>query len=157
MEQFSNADNQQASLCELSWLGGIVDGEGCITVSRRMGNQTASPIVTIVNTEEKLLDKVQRLLQKCGIAYYVRVHRQSDQVKRVRPPKQKIEFVIAGHKRVPRFLDLIHPYLISKQPQAQLLMQFCAARKDRAHQPFLSTDKSMCSKLWGLNGRGTKW
>jgi len=157
MEQFSNADNQQASLCELSWLGGIVDGEGCITVSKRVGNRTASPIVTIVNTERKLLDKVQQLFQKYGIAYYVRVHKQLNQAECKRPLKQKVEFVIAGHKRVPRFLDLICPYLISKQPQAQLLLHFCAVRKDRVHQAFLQIDKEICSKLWVLNGRGTKW
>ncbi|MCK9570344.1 hypothetical protein M0R72_15465 [Candidatus Pacearchaeota archaeon] len=154
MEQFSNADNQQASLCDLSWLGGIMDGEGCITIDKRSAKNrkqaNVSPAITIVNTDTKIIDKVLQILKKYDIAYYYRVH----------PPKgnwkRKLEILIVGYKRVSRFIPVILPYLVGKYQRAVLIQQLCESRMQKPYREYSEVEKEICRKIWDLNGRGTK-
>lgn len=148
MEKRIGADNQQASLCELSWLGGIVDGEGCITVDKK-AQECVAPMITIVNTELVLMEKVASVLMKHGIAFYRRDHPAKGNW------KAKIEFVIAGFKRVRRFLEVVRPYLVSKAKKADLLQAFCNVRLAANRAPYSDRDKNLCHEIWALNGRGT--
>ncbi len=154
MEQFSNADNQQASLCELSWLGGIIDGEGCLTFDKKSHKgrtqQCVSPTITIVNTEKILMNLVTSILKKNDIAYYYRLHPAKGNW------KPKMEVIIAGLKRSIRLLDLITPYLVSKHHKAELLRQFCFLRVNAFNRTYSEEEKEICRQVWVLNGRGTK-
>lgn len=153
MEQPIIAGNPQASLCDLSWLGGIIDGEGCLTLDKRGGKarkqQCVAPVATIVNTDEVLTDKVQEILRKNGVAFHVRVHPQKGEWRR------KIEIVVSGIKRVTRFLDLVRPYLVSKAAKADLIRSFCESRL-QSFGEYSDDEKELCRKVWSLNGRGTK-
>lgn len=153
MEKSIIAGNPQASLCGLSWLGGIVDGEGCLTVDKRGGKarkqQCVAPVVVIVNTDAVLTDKVQEILGKHNIPFYVRVHPAR------KTWKPKIEVILSGLRRVLRFLDVIQPYLVSKAHKAALLRSFCESRLAVSGSEYSETDKEICRTIWRLNGRGT--
>ncbi len=148
MERSMNAENQQASLCELSWLGGIIDGEGCITIDKKAHN-CVHPVITIVNTDPLITDKVSEILAKHGMAVYVRVHPAKGNW------KQKIEMVISGYMRVSKFLPLIRPYLVSKAARADLVLELCNNRLAARKAPYSQDDKELCKQVWMLNGRGT--
>lgn len=158
MQKSEVRDNQQESLCDLSWLGGIVDGEGCITVTAysradrlKENSFYVSPKVTVTNTEDSLIDKVEEILIANHIAYY----------KREYPPhktwKKRIEIRIAGYKRVRRFLELIKPYLVSKKEKANLTMLLCLQRLNKKRNPYDDEDKKLIQRILDLNGRGTKY
>ena len=49
---------------DLGWLAGLFDGEGCIT---RAGGKYGHPELTITNTDSKLIEKAQRVLDALEI------------------------------------------------------------------------------------------
>jgi hypothetical protein len=102
---------------EKGYIAGIVDGEGCIRLSRHKTiGKNKSHIyhiqVTISNTSSQLLDWLENKIP--GIAY----HRKTSQ-----NPKWKdcYSWVIAGNRRAIIFLKEIKPYLVIKKKQAELL------------------------------------
>lgn len=154
MEQKLVAGNQQATFCELSWLGGIIDGEGCITVVKgppgRYGH-SANPIVTIANTGERMIQKIEEIFKRHGIAYYLTTH----QPKR---GKCKTFVRVVGFKRVQRLLFLLLPYLVEKAERAFLLMEFCAKRNGKtARDAYTDYELSLCQRIWDSVGKGTTW
>lgn len=148
MEQRANAANQQARLCELSWLGGIIDGEGCITVDKK-AQECVHPLITIVNTDKRITDKVIQIFTAYGVAFYVREHPAKGNW------KAKIEIVVAGFKRVDRFLRVIRPYLVSKAERADKILLLCEMRVNARRAPYTDAEKNLCRDVWKLNGRGT--
>jgi len=69
-------DNQQESSItqkDFGWLGGIIDGEGTITlVLKERKNKTPiiTPKLTIVNTDEKIINKVQEIYKYLNIPFW---------------------------------------------------------------------------------------
>ena len=61
-------DNQQERLVRLGWLGGIIDGEGNVSVCltkdhRRADERLIYPVIKISNTSKILLDEVADILR----------------------------------------------------------------------------------------------
>lgn len=150
-----NADNQQERLCELSWLGGIIDGEGCISFKKNTGKcwknkseRPLYPIISISNTDIRMIDKIIEILEKNHIAFYREDRRGK------KKNKDSISVCIKGIKRTKRFLDLIIPYLVSKKERAELLLEFCELRSHN-HKPYTQYEKDLCQRVYDLIGRGT--
>jgi len=130
MEQSQiQGNNQQESL--LWWLGGIIDGEGCITINHhRLHRGTLketllfSPAIIISNTNKILLDKCQEILRNNNLAFYVRY----DPEKRNKKWKERGQIVIVGIKRCVRALNILSQYLIAKKEEADLVKKFCEER-----------------------------
>lgn len=123
-----NRDNQQERL--LWWFGGIIDGEGCITINHnRLHRNTKketllfSPQVIITNTNKKLIDQCQDILQKEEIPFYVQY---KERAKGRRVPCWWIR--IQGLKRCLKALNIITQYLIAKKEEAILVKEFCEDR-----------------------------
>ncbi len=129
MEQSKiQGDNQQENL--LWWLGGIIDGEGCITINHhRLHQHTSketllfSPTIIIVNTNKVLIDKCQEILRMVNIPFYMAYH-PSKQIEH----KEKWSIVITGIKRCIRALNILSQYLIGKKEEAYLVKRFCEGR-----------------------------
>ncbi len=129
MEQSKiQGDNQQENL--LWWLGGIIDGEGCITINHhRLHLHTSketllfSPTIIIVNTNKVLIDKCQEILQTINIPFYVSFRPSSNP-----NHKEKWAIVITGIKRCVRALNILSQYLIAKKEEADLVKKFCESR-----------------------------
>lgn len=152
MEQSPVAENQQASLCERSWLGGIMDGEGCLTVSKHplKHRLTVSPVMTIVNTNPRIIEEVRRILSKYGLPFHVTEYA----AKGTWTAQTRIS--ISGFKRITRALAFLRPYLIGKAEQADLIQRLVKSRSTQHPKaPYSELDISLCEEIWRLNGHNT--
>ena len=131
---------------ELSWLGGIWDGEGTIAIYKR--SSYFVPAASVCNTNEVLINKVKEILDLYDIPYYVEYNTRTNRANSRPCWAIKME----GRPRVTKFLHLIHPYLVSKQGQADLVLSWCEAKKRRT--ALSAQDVQLMTELKTLNSRG---
>tara|TARA_R110000868_G_scaffold319955_1_gene580926 strand:+ start:453 stop:866 length:414 start_codon:yes stop_codon:yes gene_type:complete len=131
---------------ELSWLGGIWDGEGTIGIYKRKSYFV--PSVSVSNTNEVLINKVKDILDFYNIEYYVEYSDRGDRTNARPAWAIKME----SKPRVSKFLTLIKPYLISKQGQADLVISWCS--KDARRRKLNTLDVELITELKQLNSRG---
>lgn len=135
MEQSQiQGNNQQESL--LWWLGGIIDGEGCITINWKYWKNRPPyyekkyflffPLIIITNTNRKLIEKCQEILQTFNIPFWITY---KEKGKGRRKPCWWV--IIKGLKRCIKALNLLVPYIIAKQEEAKLVKRFCELRLSR--------------------------
>ena len=145
-------DNQQASLCELSWLGGIIDGEGCITLLRKAragGKVCATPYILITNTDRTLIDKVAAIFENCGLPFYFETYESTKNW------KTRYRVIVAGFLRVTKVLPVIRPYLVSKIRQADAVLDLIKIRAQKpTGAPYDDAEVDICNFVWSLNNRG---
>lgn len=125
-----NRDNQQESL--LWWLGGIIDGEGCITIiHHRLHLNTTregllfQPVIIITNTDKLLIETSQNILRNSDIPFYTSYYERKEK------RKEKWLIRILGLKRVSKALTILTPYIISKKEIAKSVKRFCDLRLTR--------------------------
>jgi hypothetical protein len=162
MRKSDIAENQQERLKEaeeLGWLGGIIDGEGCITLSKAVNRKykCVHPRLTVANTCPKMIKRIMQIFDKYHIAYWVRVRKGKNgtSIKRYGSPYLPLtEIRIQGFKRLRRLLPLIRPHLTSKDEKADILNEFIEKRltKRGYNTPYSEDEKELCLKLWRLNG-----
>lgn len=150
-------DNQQESLevvRELSWLAGIIDGEGTITIrykNRKNSTPILAPVVSIVNTDMAMIDEIERILRKHNLAFWVSESKQTKNWK----PRKIIE--ISGIKRLNRFLPVIENYLIAKKEECILVREWCQYRVDnygkyKNHENYSTYDFETLIKIKEFHG-----
>lgn len=153
MQQSFDADNQQATISNLSWLGGIIDGEGCISfhtvAGKKRKSRPVTPKINITNTDMEMITYIMSILDENDIAYYVENRKGT---KRNKPSKA---IIIKGCKRCLKFLPLIIPHLVNKRKRAELLYEFCVLRHNEKSRPYSEYEKQLCRKIYQLNGRNT--
>jgi hypothetical protein len=138
MEQSSiQGVNQQERL--LCWLGGIIDGEGCITINHhRLHKQTKketllfAPIIVICNTDKSLIDTCKIILSDNNIPFYIQ-YQPSSQTEKFKssnggPRKDRWYLRIEGIKRVARALNILSHYVLIKKDETRLVKEFCDRR-----------------------------
>ena len=101
-----------------AYLAGIIDGEGCIMLQRRIPkgkrNPTYTLFLSITNTSPQLIAWLNEKLR--GRCYNtVTAHTNPKH-------RTKYEWILAGNRQVMAFLKDIAPYLVIKREQAELLM-----------------------------------
>lgn len=144
--------NQQARLeGDRHWLGGIVDGEGCVDIGLSPGYRGRlymHPEIHIANTDPSMVDEIVRIYQQEHIAHHVKWRSKPGQ-------KDFAQIRISGLKRVSRFLDVFQPYIRSKQAQAQAVRDFINGRlAKRPKQPY---DQREADAWWSLRvARGSQ-
>ena len=120
--------NQQER--SLSWLAGILDGEGTISaqvITMSDGRVRITPFVGIVNTDEGILDGCREILNSAGVKHrtYAKPIIGSGFEGRIACANIRID----GHKPVQILLPLVMPYLRSvKREHAQKVLQFISMR-----------------------------
>lgn len=119
-------DNQQeSSIKELSWLGGIIDGEGTITLRyHERKNQTPiiKPVFTVVNTSDIIIDEITRILIKNNIPFWKTDYKKTDRW------KSKTLIEVGGIKRLLKFLPIIEDYLVGKRENSKIVRAWCERR-----------------------------
>jgi hypothetical protein len=137
--------NQQER--SLAWLGGILDGEGSISVQvytlpdKRV---RLTPFVCIVNSDEGILSEIKRILEANDWTGKRKAHngktmRSGFRLLGVSPNKKQrastkcYQFRIDGQEPVYDFLKMIRPYLKSTQKQrnADVIMEYLDLRQQR--------------------------
>ena len=104
---------------DLAYAAGIVDGEGCITISKsKMGNFQIQ--VRVVNTNEWLL-------QWLKFAFGGRVAPLNDNRKEERGWKPNYYWYLRTEE-TKEFLKLIYPYLRIKKTQAEIVIKILKMR-----------------------------
>jgi hypothetical protein len=127
-----------------AWFAGIIDGEGCISLVKR--GKHFVPSVKVANTNETLINRCKQLLSEAGIEYYVRY---SDRTER-KNAKPAWEIAMESRPRVISFLTLIYPYLVAKQTQADLVLDWCSKGKRKKED----TEVNYIPNIRKLNLRG---
>lgn len=150
-------DNQQRRLMRLGWAGGIIDGEGNISVTHtfvsQKGHHVCYPRVKVCNTNQVLMDELADILQSEGLAFWR--GRPNAKVRNINHKPQEL-IGINGIKRVKRFLDVMRPYLVAKRDVADVVKQFIDRRLSRPYHCALDEmDIALIEQVRKLNERGT--
>ncbi len=127
-----------------AWLAGIIDGEGCVSLIRR--GTYYVPSVKIANTNEKLILRLKEILNLAGVEYFIRL---SDRGQRINA-KPCWEIALESRPRVIAVLELAMPYLVAKNEQALLVMDWCSKGRRKATE----TQELFIDNIRRLNHRG---
>jgi hypothetical protein len=129
-EATAEIGNQQVTQIEIGWLAGFIDGEGYIGISEyktRRCHPSYSCALQVSNTDEAMILKAQKIIQKVGVNPYIRTHGYGIRNK----PKSKIVWVLIVHrmnKLIP-VLELVNPYLTGmKKERGELVLEYCQSR-----------------------------
>jgi hypothetical protein len=100
-----------------AYLAGIIDGEGCITISRHKpksekGDYTYTPCVVVAMTSE---DVILYLHKNIKNGWYTKP-------KVIGNGRQQYRFVVSGRHAMD-FVEEIKPYLVEKTEQAELFLK----------------------------------
>src|SRR5438552_14414658 len=117
----------------LAWLAGIIDGEGCVrfhtevSKNHRLAGRSwtfTAYHVDIANTDSAMLIEIMAIADVLGVkyGYYPRV--------RFQHPNRKPQHRVSFHSRVScnAILRAVLPYLVTKRPQAELMLRALARR-----------------------------
>jgi len=122
--------NQQVTQIEIGWLAGFIDGEGYIGIQRyktRHDNMSHTVAMQISNTDEEMILRAQKIIQKMGVNPYIRKHGYGERNK----PKSKTVWVLVVHRMQPlaNVLETVKPFLTgAKKERAELVFEYCASR-----------------------------
>lgn len=123
-------DDQQLRMRKrLNWLGGILDGEGTVTITKRSSTikkvqNNASPVISIINTDMKIIDEVVNILKEFSLPFYVHTKTNSKHL------EWKIKYVVlfAGMKRCLKVIPVLKDYTIGKKYKLEAMMDWITYR-----------------------------
>ena len=110
---------------DLSWLAGIIDGEGHIGIisNKRNGcKDVLTPVVTITNSNVLILQKCLEILEKIDVKYYYHSPRNS-----INRPLMRIR--VSSRKSLQTLSDKIKPFLEGKKDMLQCIDDFLATKE----------------------------
>jgi hypothetical protein len=152
-------DNQLAVVGHV-WLAAMIDGEGVITLDRSgkrrqtTGEMGVSPMVMITNTNHAIIETARIYVEELGINPYIKSPQRSN-------PKWKPEFklCVKGLTKTPILLGAIRPYVVGKQMQLDLVLEFCKSRIDKGKPKGFAYDQreqEILQQIRVLNQRGVR-
>lgn len=132
-QERENSDTESISRKELqlAWLGGVIEGEGCISVRwgiqtnmKHYGDNRLRTTICIYNTNMLLMQKVSEILANNGVKFCYVIDNRSNGC--------GLDLRIDGKSRTRKLLLLIMPYLVSKKRQAELTLELIDYRESLA-------------------------
>lgn len=118
---------------EVGWLAGVIDGEGCISISTDKKANRLHAQVFLTNSNQELLMKARRIMLEIGVEN-PRLHIHS-----IGNSKFSYRSNVACHRiyigtalGMTKLLQAILPQLTSKRLQAELMLEFLQHRKGRS-------------------------
>lgn len=111
---------------QLGYLAGIIDGEGTIGCYfyHDRGNQSPRYGIWIVNTDKRILDQCKTTIHEIGLEKVFMGIRNYKPTNFKKTPSKVWYIQISRKADVKTLLETITPLLISKQEQAQLILNF---------------------------------
>ena len=100
---------------KLAWLGGIIDGEGSISIDKKYNRPNR---LEIGNTNQLLINKICSILSELEIPF--RCYRRD----RPNSTKPFITVDITGVRRIKEICRLTLPYLTAKRDKAKYVLNF---------------------------------
>lgn len=115
----------------LAYMAGIVDGEGCLTISKQIRKNRISPAyrstITVTNTDNRIIEIFPKYFN--GIIY----ERKDKRIEK--KWADNLTWYCPDGKAV-EFLTAIKPYLRSKHKQAEILLEFQAIKSNYKAKTF---------------------
>ena len=140
---------------ELSYLAGLVDGEGCLTL-----DSNGQPCFTIVNTDERMINWLRT---------HVQVDRESVSIQIQRPLLHKPRWSWrCPSQNLAGLLSALLPYLVVKRERAEILIAVDATiqrgprprERGRGSPPLIPSvvefRTAMIARIHALNRRGVQ-
>lgn len=152
--QDETMDNQLALLLDLSWLAGIIDGEGSLTCGYRNYCESTKfrvyPQVRVGNTNMGIIQSVMRIYDNIGVRYRVETQQYKKHWKELTLIKVN-RFV-----HIINLLTAIQPFLKGKAGQAETMLALCKSRKEQLHRnsPYTIEEIRLMESIAVLNKRG---
>ncbi|MDV3277855.1 MAG: LAGLIDADG family homing endonuclease [Nitrososphaerales archaeon] len=118
-----------------AWLAGLIDGEGCFTLSIYRQHERAlrfDLVFSISMKEGAWFPFVTAVLRKHRIPFSTRRR------------KNQVEVRVQGHSTVKRLIAIVLPYLVVKRPLASKLLHFPTAP---ARNRFVAIDESYVRRI----------
>ena len=139
---------------EKAYLAGIIDGEGCLSVSKEKSPKGEYKILykahlKITNTNQKLIQWLEKIIGKC----YIKTDKGD--------PKWKLRFswIMTDRDKMFPLLKEILPYLILKKKQAKLILKLRKGKQKKGIA-FDVEERKFREKLYQsmkkLNQKGNK-
>ncbi|MEW6385915.1 MAG: LAGLIDADG family homing endonuclease [Thermodesulfobacteriota bacterium] len=108
---------------DAAWLAGIIDGEGCISVShnRNHNGDVAHyrPRFEIRNTNPYLMRRITEILTTWKVKYFL-IYIKPREVQY----RESLAMAITNYRGIMRILSKTMPYLTAKKEEAQAMMKF---------------------------------
>ena len=157
--------NQQVRLDELAWLAGVIDGEGTINITKKLGSKKRARkdgtrkmnywvFLQVTNTNEQLILKVIEIMKKLNANPYVWEKKDTDKWKKA------YQLSLQRMVKVKRVVEKINPYLIAKKRQAELVLKFIDSRLSKFQKgkgktnPYTEEEMKWINEIKRLNHRG---
>lgn len=120
-------DNAELTLTDISWLAGIIDGEGSISMFRdKKGKNTV--MVNITNSDLLLLNKCKKIVSII-LNKEIKIYTKNCYVYQVVKPKKQVYTIEIRHfKNLSSLLRLLLPYLTSKKQKAEMAIVYLDVR-----------------------------
>lgn len=121
--------NQQITTAEWGWMGGVIDGEGYISVNKvntteqKSRGYCFSPRLSVTNSDPAIIAQCADIFKRCGVGYYIT---------EVSPkPNRRTCFTLRvdrmSHLKI--LLPLLIPHLVGeKKARARLVLEFVENR-----------------------------
>jgi hypothetical protein len=141
-----------------AYLAGIMDGEGTIGLSHRVSkphwktknmDHYQVQLDVLSNTNELLILAVVSLLRQEGF-----VPKLCSWQPRGKNSRRGYRIFLLRTEQKVRFLELIHPYLIGKKEQAELVLSFLSRRGNGKKVKTIEYERLLVVRLTELNQRG---
>jgi len=115
---------------DLAWLAGFWDGEGSITLfghQERNGSKKIKPIVSVVNTDIGMINKVRKILEELGCSFHL-----SERGARKSAHSTAYILQTANMSHIIKFLEAVLPYLTGeKKERGEILYDYCSRRASK--------------------------
>lgn len=151
-------DNQQERLeRDLCWLGGIIDGEGCLTITsywkryNGSSNFVASPVIQITNTNYELITEIARIYKESGIRFHI-----AEFQPKMKNTKIRYDISIKGLERCSEAIEILSGYIRMKRRQLFILSSFVLHRLSlHKNSPITYEDIEYVKQIRELNSKGS--
>jgi intein/homing endonuclease len=142
---------------ELAYLAGILDGEGCISISKstwRGSHHSFAPRVRVANSNLNIINHIADTMRKLGIEPYLSFCKRCED-----NPKWKrvYELGLQNQTKCQKLLSVIKDYLVGKREQAYLVLEFAESRMSHPvrKKTYTKRELEIVQLLTNLNQRGT--
>ena len=107
--------------CDLKWLGGILDSDGCVSISinKRKNNKVVyTPSITITNSNKYIIEAVHEILNFYSINHHIK------------PNGLCKNIVISRPNIIVNFCEVMKDNILVKTSELMLINKFCLYRID---------------------------
>ena len=126
---------------DLSWLAGIIDGEGNIDYSTKVrtttgGNQFTyfTPKLRITNTDLRMIRKISEIYVLHNIVFFYALNSVKRYKNRKDTWRNQLEITVASQGSMKKMLQWVLPYLVNKRDMASMMIETISFIQAQPHR-----------------------